>query len=238
MKDHKSNEIAKKKAGEKGALYVSSGQLVGLGTGSTTRFAIQELGRRVREEGLEIECVTTSMSSLFLAREAGLMVHPLQTIERIDISLDGADEVDPRLNLIKGGGAAHTLEKLVHSMSDRFLVLVDSSKMSHRLGEKFSVPVEVIKEAGVFVQRRLLDLGAADAILRSGGPKDGPIITENGNLVIDARFPEFDPEDLEGRINQIPGVLSNGIFLSSRIPVERVIIGGEDGVDEITQDGG
>ncbi len=211
------------------ASLVKNGQRVGLGTGSTTAFALHELSRRQREEGLSIECVATSYSTQILATELGLRLLPLHQVSWVDISIDGADEVDPEGNLIKGGGAAHTLEKLVHSMSHRFIAIVDESKLVERLGMRFAVPVEVVKESLSYATSSLAHLGFQNIRLRSGSAKDGPIITDNGNFILDGECSIASAADLEEQINRICGVVENGIFPVSRFKMERIIIGFEDG---------
>ena len=232
MKDTGANQEKKKAAALKAAERILSGQRVGLGTGSTAAFFIEELGRRVREEGLQIECVATSYSSQERALRLGLPVLPLEKFSKLDISVDGADEIDPHLNLIKGGGGAMAMEKLVQDMSDHFIVVADESKLTDRLGSTFSVPVEIIRPATSFVERRLRELGSSEVNLRLARQKDGPVVTENGNFILDARFGISDPMLLEDKINQIPGVLENGIFSISRNPSRLALIANETGVKE------
>ena len=232
MKNLSANSEAKQAAGVAAAALVESGQTVGLGTGSTAAYMIQELGRRVREEGLRIECVATSFQARHLAVKNDLSIVPLDLVSRINISIDGADEIDPDLNLIKGGGAAHTLEKLVHSMSERFVVVADPSKLVDRLGTRFAVPVEVLGEAVSFVERRLRDMGVGDVSLRMATRKDGPVVTDNGNLVLDALFDFAGREAaaLEDSITLIPGVIANGIFGHCRPRKGDLIIGAPEGL--------
>lgn len=233
MKNAQSNVNQKRLAGVHASKYVESGMLVGLGTGSTTAFAVHELGRRIREENLSIRCVATSYSTLMFAVEEGLPLIPLHSVSRLDISIDGADEFDSELNLIKGGGAAHTQEKLVHAMSDRFIVVADPSKRVERLGARFPIPVEVIRESVGFVTEKLKEMGASSVSLRIGAGKDGPVVTDNGNFVLDMMIPVVDPGKLELELNSIPGALENGIFSIGRIPVDRVVVGSDVGVEEI-----
>jgi len=233
MKDLSSAAQFKKDAGVAAASLVVSGQKVGLGTGSTAAFAIEELGRRVREESLRIDCAATSLGSLMLARKHGLVVHPLEVFEELDISIDGADEIDPHLNLIKGGGAAHTIEKLVHSMSKYFIVVADSSKLVDVLGGKFWVPVEVLYPALSFASKKLRDLGASEVKFRTGNGKDGPTISDSGNVILDAKFQIHSPEDLEEKINAITGVVENGLFTPRSVSVKKALIAGESGLKEM-----
>lgn len=204
---------ARRKVGLAAAALVESGMVVGLGTGSTAAFAIAELGRRKREEGLAIVGVPTSWSAAELARQAGLEVRTLNDVDRVDLALDGADEVSPQLALIKGGGAAHTQEKIVATAASRFVVLVDDGKLVDVLGVKWAVPLEVLPIALRAVERTLAALGAVPQ-LRKGGGKDGPVITDHGNLVVDAKFPSIpDPVALARTLDGIPGLLEHGLFV-------------------------
>lgn len=202
--------------GKKAAGLVSSGCRVGLGTGTTAAWVIRELGRRVREEQLQIRCVATSLQSALLARQVGLAPELLHGFSEIDISIDGADEIDPEYNLIKGGGGAHTLEKLVHAISRRFVVVADPGKLVKRLGEKSPLPVEVLPEAISFVMRQLELMGASQIWLRNSSGSQGPSATGNGNYIVDALLKIEDPRRLEQEINLIPGVVDNGIFAHIR----------------------
>lgn len=204
--------LIKQRVGVEAARMVEDGAVVGLGTGSTSAFAIEELGRRIREEGLSIVGIPTSYSAAMLAQKAGIVLRTLDDVEHIDIAIDGADEVDPRKNLIKGGGGAHTREKVIDYLADLFVVVVDDSKLVRQLGETFPVPVEVLPMAVSPVVRRLKGLGGEPAV-RMAVKKDGPVITDQGNFIVDVRFAGIhDPAALESAINNIPGVVENGIF--------------------------
>jgi 3,4-dihydroxy 2-butanone 4-phosphate synthase/GTP cyclohydrolase II len=181
---------AKENAARKAAEMVETGMVVGLGTGSTTALAIAALGQRVAQERLEIIGVPTSFSATLLGRQAGLEVRPVDAVDHVDLAFDGADEVDPQFHLIKGGGAAHTQEKVVDAWAQRFVVLVDDSKLVDCLGVSFPVPIEVLPFAISAVQLGLRELGAEPS-LRYGSGKDGPVITDHGNLVV------VDDEDRE-----------------------------------------
>jgi ribose 5-phosphate isomerase A len=218
---------ARRKAGLAGAALVRDGMVLGLGTGSTAAFAIEELGRRVREEGLRIVGVATSWSAAELARRMGIDVRGVSDVERIDLALDGADEVGPGLALIKGGGAAHTLERIVAADAARFVVLVDDGKVVKRLGEKWPVPVEVMSVALRPVKSALERLGARPEV-RSGAGKDGPVITDHGNLVVDAKFPGIDdPSALARELDSIPGVIEHGLFVD--LADEVIVASRQDG---------
>lgn len=217
-------KIMKQQVGLAAAARVQSGSIVGLGTGSTTAYAIQALGDRLKSGDLkEIKGVPTSFQAIVLARQYGIPLVTLDEIDHIDIAIDGADEVDPHKNLIKGGGAAHTQEKIVDSLADQFIVVVDSGKLVEQLGSTFLLPVEVIPMAVTPVMRAIVKLGGKPE-LRMGVKKAGPVVTDQGNLVIDVKFDRIDdPADLEKTLNNIPGVLENGLFVG----VTDVVLVGE-----------
>jgi ribose 5-phosphate isomerase A len=215
----------KKLVGYQAAQMVNDGDVVGLGTGSTTHYFIQRLGQIIKEEEIEILGIPTSYQSFFLAQNSQIPITSLDE-HSIDLAVDGADEVDPQLNLIKGGGAAHTLEKIVDSAADKFIVIVVDSKIVDELG-RFPVPVEVIPQAFRVVKDQMEDMGGKPH-LRMAERKDGPVITDNGNFVIDVDFGLLkNPEKMEVDLNTIPGVVENGIF--TRI-VDEVLVGSSDGV--------
>jgi ribose 5-phosphate isomerase A len=204
-------EAARDRAAEAALALVEPGMVVGLGTGDTARRFIEQLGRRAQAEHLGLTCVVTSESAAQHARAGGLTVRALTEAPSVDLTVDGADEVAPTLDLIKGGGGAHTREKIVAASSARFVVLVDETKLVHRLGETFPVPLEVLAEAVPLVERRLVALGAT-VVPRAAAT--GPFVTELGNPVLDARFPRIDdPAALAARLDAIPGVLEHGLFV-------------------------
>lgn len=216
--------IMKQEVGKAAASRVKSDSIVGLGTGSTTAYAIEYLGERLRKGELKnIVGIPTSFQAEVLAKKYRIPLTSLDTVDRIDIAIDGADEVDPNKNLIKGGGAAHTREKVVDSLADLFIVVVDSGKLVDKLGSTFLLPVEVIPMAVAPVMRSLEKLGGKPE-LRMGVKKAGPVVTDQGNLVIDVKFDRIDdPACLEKTINNIPGVLENGLFVG----VADIILVGE-----------
>lgn len=217
---------AKQAAGQRGAALVENGMTIGLGTGSTTAFALEAIGERIRAEGLDVRGVATSYAAEQLARQHGIPLTTFDDVDRLDLALDGADEVDPSLDLIKGRGAAHTREKVVAAQADRFVVLADPTKRVDRLGTQMPVPVEVVPMAAPTVQRALRAWGAMPE-LRMGQRKDGPIITDQGLWVIDAHFDGIDdPQALNRRLNDQPGVLDHGLFLDRATDV---LIGQPDG---------
>lgn len=208
-------KLSKQEVGKAAAALVQSGSIVGLGTGSTTAYAIEFIGDRLKSGELkDIVGVPTSFQAEVLAKKYGIPLTTLDAIDHIDIAIDGADEVDPQKNLIKGGGAAHTREKVVDYLASRFIVVVDGAKLVDRLGSVFPVPVEVIPMAVTPVTLALEKLGGKPE-LRMGVKKAGPVITDQGNMVIDVKFDTIDdPESLEKILNNIPGVLENGIFVN------------------------
>jgi ribose 5-phosphate isomerase A len=207
-------KLMKQEVGRQAAARVESNTIVGLGTGSTTAFAIQFIGERLASGELSnIKGVPTSFQASVLAKQYGIPLTTLDDIEGIDLAIDGADEVDPQMNLIKGGGAAHTREKIVDALAKHFIVVVDSSKLVDKLGTTFPLPVEVLPLAVTPVSMALEVLGGKPE-LRMGIKKDGPVITDQGNMILDVKFDAIDdPAGLEKIINNIPGVLDNGLFV-------------------------
>ena len=203
---------------------IQSGMVVGLGSGSTAALMIQALGAKLKSGELsDVVGVTTSFQGEVLAAELGIPVKSLNAIERIDLAIDGADEVDPAFQLIKGGGACHVQEKLVAVRADRFVVVVDSTKLVDTLNLSFLLPVEVLPGAWRQVQAQLAAMGG-DAQLRMAVKKAGPVVTDQGNLVLDVKFAAgiSDPAELEAAINNLPGVLENGLFVNI---TDQVLVG-------------
>ena len=217
------SETAKRRAGEHAATVVEDGMVVGLGTGSTAAHAIRALGDAV-DAGLDIVGIPTSFQSRELAREAGI---PLTTLDDAtpDIAIDGADQVAEG-HLIKGGGAAHAREKIVDSATDRLLVVVDDGKLADTLD--VPVPVESIPDARQTVADAVRTQGG-DPELRRAECKDGPVITDNGNLVFDCDFGTIDaPAERATALSALPGVLEHGLFVGM---VDELHVGTADGVD-------
>jgi len=224
-------DIVKKQAGEEAAHYLEDGMTIGLGTGSTTAFALAAIGKKIREEGLQIRGIPTSSSAEIIARNHGIPICTFDDVSgKLDIVLDGADEVNPELDLIKGRGAAHTREKLVASQSNRFIVLIDSSKLVRQLGTKASVPIEVVPVAAPVILRTLRAMEVL-ASIRIGVQKDGPIVTDQGFWIIDAPFSSItNPAKLSRMLLEMPGVLDHGLFVDL---ATEVIVGTESGVEVI-----
>ena len=203
---------------------IRSGMVVGLGSGSTAALMIQALGAKLQSGELtDVVGVTTSFQGEVLAAELGIPLKSLNAIERIDLAIDGADEVDPSFQLIKGGGACHVQEKLVARRAQRFVVVVDSTKLVDTLNLGFLLPVEVLPGAWRQVQAELAALGG-NADLRMAVRKAGPVVTDQGNLVLDVKFAGgiSDPAALEAAINNLPGVLENGLFVNI---TDQVLVG-------------
>jgi ribose 5-phosphate isomerase A len=216
--------IMKQEVGKAAADRVQSNSIVGLGTGSTTAYAIEAIGDRLKKGELSnILGIPTSFQAEVLAKKYGIPLTTLDAVDHIDIAIDGADEVDPQKNLIKGGGAAHTREKVVDALAKEFIVVVDGGKLTDKLGSTFLLPVEVIPMAMTPVMNALAKLGGKPE-LRMGIKKAGPVVTDQGNLVIDVKFDYIEnPAELEKTINNIPGVLENGLFVG----VADVVLVGE-----------
>lgn len=217
-------DAAKKAAAEAACAYVRDDTIVGLGTGSTADWAVKHLGQRVKE-GLKIRGVPTSIRTEKLAREVGIPLVDLDEVESIDVTIDGADEVDPKLDLIKGLGGALLREKIIASLTKRQVIVVDPSKIVPKLGTRSPLPVEVLPFGAKVVERRLVKEGYHPTLR----VKDGkPVITDNGNLVLDLRFADGigDAAAMERALNNIPGVVENGFFLGV---TWKVVIGEADG---------
>ncbi|MBY5959574.1 ribose-5-phosphate isomerase RpiA [Membranicola marinus] len=199
----------KELAGKKAAEYVKPGMKIGLGTGSTAFYAIHALGTKVKE-GLNITCFPTSQASEELAKSLHIPLMAHHEVHRLDITIDGADEVDPSKNLIKGGGGALLREKIVGAITDLYLIIIDDSKKVERLGS-FSVPVEVVPYAWQVTAGHIQELDA-DTTLRESD--DGFFVTDNGNYILDSDFGLIkNVAELEVKLNQIPGVVCNGLFI-------------------------
>jgi ribose 5-phosphate isomerase A len=208
-------EAAKKKAALAAVKHVKDGFVVGLGSGSTAAYAIKALGERIKREKLSLLAVPTSYQAFLLAVRCGIAVTTLDEHPIIDVTIDGADQIDAKLNLIKGMGAALAREKIVASESKMNIIIADEGKKVAVLGEKgHPVPVEVLPFAITTVKRRIEAVGGK-AVLREGKGKLGPVITDNGNAIIDASFGMIsNAAELEKKMKMIPGVVETGLFIS------------------------
>ena len=200
---------AKRAAGYQAAEMVEDGTVIGLGTGSTVFYAIECLSGRIRD-GLSVAGVPTSYQTAMRAREYGVPLTTLDDNPVLDLAIDGADQVDPQFRMIKGRGAALTREKCVASAAFRFVVVIDEAKMVPRLSG--AVPVEILPFATRTAMAQLRGLGCRPFI-REAVKKDGPVITDNGNFIVDCQFEDIvNPADLETAIAAIPGVIESGLF--------------------------
>ena len=227
-------EALKKAAGIEACDFVKTGMKVGLGTGSTVKHTVVELGRRMADEGLEIVGVPTSLATEKLAIEVGIPLVELSDIDGLDIVIDGADEFDPDFQLIKGGGAALLREKIVAQESAAMVVVADDRKRVEILGA-FPLPIEITPfsfEATVRSLSRLLDCRVN---IRMAG--DGPVITDNGNMIADAHCgPTIDdPISCESNVLQIAGVVQVGLFNNM---CDAVVLAGKDGIESIVNPNG
>jgi ribose 5-phosphate isomerase A len=218
----------KLRAAEAALAEVKGGYVIGIGTGSTVEIFIKLLGKKVVKEGINVLGVPTSYQSAYLTIENGIQVTTLDEHPRLDLAVDGTDEVDKDLNLIKGGGAALTREKIVDSSARRFVVIADSSKYVHQLGSKTAVPIEVLPFASATVMKRIKILGGEPELRDGGGKKDGPIVTDNGNFIIDANFGTIlDARTLEFELKRIPGIVEVGLFINM---AHTAFLGDDNGV--------
>jgi len=213
---------AKQTAARKAVEFVQDGMVVGLGTGSTAHWVIQRLGQRVKE-GLRIRTIATSLRSETLARELDIPVISFADVTAIDLTIDGADEVDPANRLVKGGGGSLLREKIVAAASRTFIVVVDESKVVAQLGA-FPLPVEVVPFGWEVTARACAALGCTPTRRTTDGQ---PFVSDNGNFILDCAFGTLaEPEALAVRLNAIPGVVENGLFLGM---VDKLVIGRADG---------
>ncbi len=203
---------------------VKSDMILGLGSGSTAALMIKSLADEIRSGELQnIRGVATSFQSEVLALELNIPLIDLASVSQIDLAIDGADEVDPDFQLIKGGGACHVREKLVASKANKLLIVVDETKMVKNLNQSFPLPVEVLPNAWKQVKDVISEMNGSST-LRMATKKAGPVVTDQGNLILDVLFKDGikNPKDIEMRINNIPGVLENGLFIDL---TDKVLVG-------------
>lgn len=220
----------KKAAGEKAAEYIQNGMTIGLGSGSTVYWTIQKLGELV-SQGLEIKAIPSSTETGRLAKQAGIPLTTFSEVNELDLSIDGADEVDQKFNLIKGGGGALVREKFVDSFTKKFIVVVDESKIVSKLGS-FPLPVEVVPFGWEVTTKTLADVGCTPVLRK----KDGEIFrSDNGNYIVDCHFSRIDhPASLHNQLKQLLGVVETGLFIDM---ANVLIVGGNDGVEIVTTKG-
>ena len=209
--------------------FVKPGMSVGLGTGSTAEIFIDLLGKKNKEEEMDLACVATSRASEEQAKKLGLALVEFSRIDSLDAAFDGADQVDPKYNLIKGLGGALVREKIIDYRARRFYVMVGENKLVKALSG--IVPVEIIPMSEEHVRRELVGMGAISAPTRADGGKK--FVSDNGNNILHAAFPEIpDPKGLETDIMRLPGVVDNGIFTSRNVAV---IVGKQDGTSKMLE---
>jgi len=224
-------EKAKKNAASEAVKHVKTGFVVGLGSGSTAAYAIEEIGKRIKREKLRVMGVPTSYQVFMLAIKCKIPITTLEEDPKLDLTIDGADQIDEKLNLIKGMGGALTREKIVAFASEKLIIIADESKKVKALGENnHPVPIEALPFATTLVMRKLKEMGGKPT-LREGMKKVGPVITDNGNVIIDANFGLIRrPAELERKLKGLPGVVETGLFvemadlvyLGTRSTVEKI----------------
>ncbi|HUI71145.1 MAG TPA: ribose-5-phosphate isomerase RpiA [Spirochaetia bacterium] len=224
------SEVKKRLGTEAVDRFVRDGMRLGLGTGSTAIWAARRVAERLADGSLHgITAVVTSLQTELEARALGMQIVTLNNASlkgELDLTIDGADEVDEAFNLIKGGGGALLMEKVVAYASRRLLIIVDHTKLSSRLCQRFPVPVEIVVDALETVRKSLREMGG-EVSLRMAQRKAGPVVTDLGNLLLDVSFPRaFDPAKREKEIKLIPGVLEDGIF-AQKTP--ELLVGAADG---------
>jgi ribose 5-phosphate isomerase A len=212
-----SNRAGKQKVADKIAAKIKDGDVIGVGSGSTVYLTLFAIAARIKAEKLNILAIPTSIEISMFCAQLGIPLTSLYE-HKPDWCFDGADEVDPNKSLIKGRGGALFKEKLLISSSPISYIIVDDTKLVDKLGSKFPVPVEVFPQALLHVEAELKALGATEIVLRLAGGKDGPIITENDNLLLDVKFGEID-NDMERKIKAITGVIESGLFINYNIEV-------------------
>jgi len=203
---------------------VRSDMIIGLGSGSTAALMIKSLAKEISTGKLRnIKGVPTSFQSEVLALELDIPLVDLASVSQIDLAIDGADEVDPRFQLIKGGGACHVREKLVAAKANQLLIVVDETKLVNNLNKSFPLPVEVLPNAWKYVQDVISEINGKST-LRMATKKAGPVVTDQGNLILDVLFDDGiqNPKEIEMTVNNIPGVLENGLFVDL---TDKVLVG-------------
>ena len=204
---------AKKSAAIASTELIKNGHIIGLGSGSTATYMIEELGRRIRREQLKILAIPTSIRTAELAVQEAIPLTTLDEHPKLDIAIDGADQVDDALNMIKGMGGALTREKIVASASKLNIIMIDERKLTKKLGDHQPVPVEVMPFAWPTPMTKFRTLGG-NPVLRQAEKKLGPVVTDNGNFLVDVAFGSIDrPNELNQALNNIPGIIETGLFL-------------------------
>ena len=205
-------EEAKKTACLEAVKHIKNGFIIGLGSGSTVAYALQEIGKKIQQRKLRILGVPTSYQAMMLAVQCGIPITTLNEHPQLNLTIDGADQIDRQLNLIKGMGGALTREKIVASAAKQFVVVADETKLTEKLGVNCTVPVEVLPFALPTVMLKMQEKGGK-AVLREAKGKVGPVVTDNGNFILDVDFgPINAPKKLDSQMKSIPGVVETGLF--------------------------
>ncbi len=232
MKKAMSTAEKKQAAANEAAAYIKDGMKIGIGTGSTINMLSVALKKRIDEEGINVTCVAPSFDSKLFCEKIGLPLADITSVDKLDIVFDGADEVDDNLNGIKGGGASQTMEKILAGLAKKYVFVIDDSKKVKRIGEKTPVPIEVIPAAWRLVRNSLIEMGFSPEI-RIAKDKDGPVVTDNGNYVIDIMISENDDvAKINREIKLLPGALETALFVDI---ASVACIGTDDGVNVIVR---
>ncbi|HVP93281.1 MAG TPA: ribose-5-phosphate isomerase RpiA [Acidobacteriota bacterium] len=226
-------EKEKRSAALEAVKHVKDGFIVGLGSGSTAAYAIEELGNRIKREKLCVLGVPTSYQAFLLAVKHRIPLTTLEEHLKLDLTIDGADQIDDELNLIKGMGGALAREKIVASTSKKLIIVADESKKVKTLGENnHPVPIEVLPFATSLAMHKIREIGGK-SVLREGKDKVGPVVTDNGNVIIDAHFGLLrKPEELENRLRTLPGVVETGLFVKM---TDVAYVGRRSGVEKLAK---
>ncbi|MCJ7721790.1 ribose-5-phosphate isomerase RpiA, partial [Candidatus Bathyarchaeota archaeon] len=220
-------EEAKKRVALEAVKHVEDGFVVGLGSGSTAAYVIQEIGRLMQQDGLRVLGVPSSSQAMILAVRSGVPLTTLDEYPILDLAIDGADEVDHKLDMIKGGGGALTREKIVASAAKQVVIVADETKLVEKLGTTFRVPVEVLPFALATATAGINELNGK-TLLRAGKGKVGAVVTDNGNYIVDVDFGAIaDIKELNQRLKLIPGVIETGLFIGI---ADIVYLGKPDGI--------
>ena len=226
-------QSAKKRAALEAVKHVQDGFIVGLGSGTTIAHAVQEIGEKIRRENMRVLGVPTSHQILMLAVSCGIPLTTLDEHPQLDVTIDGADQVDTKLNLIKGIGGALMREKIVASAAKQLVIVVDETKIAEKLGMNHPVPIEVLPLALSLVMAKVKEMGGKP-VLRQGKQKVGPVVTDNGNFILDVEFGVINnPEKLDARLKMVPGVLETGLFVGM---ADVVYVGGRTGVKRLVKE--
>ena len=206
-------EEAKKRACLEAVKHVKDGFIIGLGSGSTVAYVIHEIGKKIQQRKLRISGVPTSYQAMMLAVHCDIPITTLNEHPQLNLTIDGADQIDRQLNLIKGMGGALTREKIVASAAKQFVVVADETKLTERLGANCAVPVEVLPFALPTVASKMRAMGGK-TVLREAKSKVGPVVTDNGSFIVDVDFgPINTPKELDSKLKSIPGVIETGLFI-------------------------